>query len=208
MGNMGLPDPSDYITYFNDFLDYVAGDWTSTVTGTGTSTLSTALVGGNLVIANSASNGDAVYSQLKGTGFKYQSGKRLAFKARFKVDDATNAALIVGLQEVDTTPLDVNNGIAFYKAAASTQMTGAVEASNTQSSTNILTMASDTYVSVAFAYDPKRNAVLWFKDDILLGSAALTHAPSSNLTVSIGVQNGTAAARTLTVDYVLAMQER
>lgn len=218
MGFMPLLDPSAAITYWNDFVDYVAGDWTSTVTGTGTSTLSSSLVGGNLVIANSAANGDAVFSQLKGNSFKYTSTKRLAFKARLKVDDITNAAFVIGLQETDTTPLDTANGLAFYKAAASTTMTAATEASNTQSSVTVTgvaradglasTLANDTFFTVGFRYNPRGNSVDYYFNDMMVASTVLTNAPSANLTVSFGVQNGTAAARTLTLDYVLAMQER
>ena len=208
--NIGLPDPSVYATYFDDFVKFTAADWTITKVGTGTTALSTAtLPGGNLVVTNSAAGSDSVFLQAIGPSFKYTAGKGLAFKARFKVDDATLAGFVIGLQETDTTPLDVNNGIAFYKPAATAVMSASVEASNTASSiATVATIASDTYIEVGFSYEPRLSTVNFFANGALVGALPLTNMPTVVMTPSFGVVNGSGVVRIMTVDYILAMLER
>ena len=51
-GFYGMPDPTKWITYFNDFTEYVSGDWTITTTeagsGAATEALSSTSAGGLL----------------------------------------------------------------------------------------------------------------------------------------------------------------
>lgn len=105
-------------TYFNDFDTYVVGDWTITTTEAGAGSATEALGnadGGVLVITNDAADNDADFFQKVGESFKFVSGKKLWFKARFKVSDATQSDFVMGLQITDTTPLDVSDGVFFMK---------------------------------------------------------------------------------------------
>ena len=47
--------------------------------------------------------------------FSFTPGKKAFFKCRFKVSDATQSDVVIGLQVIDTTPLDVTDGIYFLK---------------------------------------------------------------------------------------------
>ena len=207
--NWPVMDPARYTTYFDDFVKFTAADWTITKVGTGTTALSTAtLPGGNLVITNSAAAPDSVYLDAVGPSFKYTSGKRLLFKARLKVDDATLAGIVMGLQETDTTPADVNNGIFFIKTAAATSLVGTTEASNVQSTVAAGTVVADTFFTCGWVYEPRAAVVMYYFNDVAVGSTPLTNMPTVVMTPSFGVLNGSAVARVMTVDYILASLER
>lgn len=212
-----LPVPAKYsmIEYFNDFMNYVAGDWTITATeagaGSATQALSSALgaAGGALVITNDAADNDNVFMQLKGEAFRWSSTVPMWFACRFKVSDATETDLAIGLQITDTTPLDVTDGLFFYKADGSAVLTFQAEKNNTATSTNVATLVADTFVTVGFYYDPKDGLFHIFVNDAEVATSVATNAvDDEDLTVSIGIQNGEAVAKVLTVDYIYAAQTR
>ena len=74
---------------------------------------------------------------------------------------------------------------------------------------NIAIVANDTYLTVAWYYNGK-GQVMYYVNDAMLGTAdaSSTYFPDTELTVSFGVQNGDANARTMTVDYIFAAIER
>lgn len=210
--DLRMPDPTLYHTYFDDFDQFVAADWTVTETQAGATQALTAGDGGWLALVNSAANNDLNAIQKLPSAFSFTAGKKAFFKARWKVDDATNSALVIGLQVVDTTPLDVTDGIYFLKSAASTalQFLCRKDASTgSTSASNIATVANDTFMDVAFFYDGD-SKVFYAVNGVLQGSLSATSAylPDTITTISIAVANGTAAARTMTVDYVFAAIER
>lgn len=212
LGMFGLPDPTEWHVFFDDFDRYVAADWTITTTEAGAGSATEALTdadGGVLLITNDDADNDADFFQKVGESFKFESGKKLFFKARFKVSDATESDVVIGLQITDTTPLDVTDGVFFQKDDGDTNLDFHVEKNNTATdATAIATLADDTYVSVAFYYDGK-SSVSYFVDDVHLGTAATTNLPDDEeLTVSFGIQNGAAAAKTMSVDYIFAAKER
>jgi hypothetical protein len=197
--------------FVTDFDRYAAGDWTITRTGSGTTAL-TALDGGAILITNAAADNDNSFFQLPVGTFRWQSGKRLFFKTRFKVSDATQSDIAIGLQVIDTTPLDVTDGIFFLKDDDSPNLFFRVEKSNTvtaAATTAIGALANDTFVTLAFYYEPSDGRVQFFINDVLIGARPTTNIPdTTDLSVSFGLQNGSAAARTMTLDYVFAAQER
>lgn len=211
-GMMGQPDPTKFHTYFNDFDTYVAGDWTITTTEAGAGSATEALTdadGGVLLITNDNADNDADFFQKNGESFSLESGKKLWFKAKFKVSDATQSDFVMGLQITDTTPLDVTDGIFFQKDDGDTNLDFYVEKDNTATSAAaISTVADDTYVTVGFYYNGS-DEVQYFVDDVKLGTLATTNLPDDEvLTISFGIQNGEAAAKTMSVDYILAVKER
>lgn len=213
MAMMGQPDPTRFITDFDDFITYTATDWLITTVGTGTRVL-TAGNGGLLTVTNSAAAPDANYYQRPAANFLLTPGKRTFFKARFKVDDATLADVQFGLINTDGTPLDATDGIWFRKAAGGTSIIGTVRKDATtgsSSTTSLGTLANDTFIEVAFHYDGK-NEVEFFINNVRTGSVtdvlSTTFLPDAALSTSFGILNGSAVAQALTVDYVLAAQER
>ena len=199
--------------YHNDFDTYLASDWTITTTEGGSGNASEALGdgdGGLLVITNDDADDDNDFLQLVKEGFKYEAGKQLAFKARFKTSDADASDVVMGLQLTDTSPLNVTDGIFFLLTDGSTTLQFIVEKDGTQSTLDLSTaMADDTFMSVGFVYTPADQKFHVYQNNVEVGTVVNTNAPDDEeLTVSFGIQNGAAAAKVLTVDYVTAMKER
>jgi len=213
LGKLKAPAPHKYHSYFNDFDTYLASDWTITTTEAGTGTATEALAdgdGGLLLVTNAAGDNDHDFFQLVKEGYKYEAGKQLAFNIRFKTSDATQTDIVAGLQLTDTTPLDVTDGIFFLKEDGSTSISFIVEKDSTQSTLTLPNaLADDTFMTLGFVFDPKNQKFHVFQDNVLAGTVVNTNAPDDEeLTVSFGVQNGEAVAKTMTIDYVGAMKER
>jgi hypothetical protein len=116
----------------------------------------------------------------------------------------------MGLQLTDTSPLDVTDGIFFLLTDGSTTLQFIVEKDGTQSTLDLSTaMADDTFMSVGFVYTPADQKFHVYQNNVEVGTVVNTNAPDDEeLTVSFGIQNGAAASKVLTVDYVTAMKER
>ncbi len=213
LGKLKAPAPHKYHTYFNDFDTYLASDWTITTTEDGTGSATEALAdgdGGLLLLTNAAGDNDKDFLQLVKEGFKFESGKQLAFNIRLKTSDATQSDIVAGLQLTDTSPLDVTDGIFFLKSDGAATISFIVEKDSTQSTLTLPnSLADDTFMTLGFVYDPKDQKFHVFQNNVLAGTVVSTNAPDNEeLTVSFGIQNGAAAAKTLTVDYIGASKER
>tara|TARA_E500000318_G_scaffold84085_1_gene79803 strand:+ start:86 stop:796 length:711 start_codon:yes stop_codon:yes gene_type:complete len=215
-GSEGLvkqPSKHKYHDYFNDFDTYLASDWTITTTEAGTGSATEALAdgdGGLLLLTNAAGDNDLDFLQLVKEGFKYEAGKQLGFYSRFKTNDATQSDIVCGLQITDTTPLDVSDGVFFIKSDGSTTISFVVEKNGTQSTLDLPNaVADDTFMTVGYLYNPKDQKFHVYQNNVLAGTVVNTNAPDDEeLTVSFGIQNGAAAAKTMTIDYVHALKER
>ena len=207
--DIGQNAPNVYHNYFNDFDTYVAGDWTVTETDSGATQALTNGDGGLLLITNTAADNDLVALQKKGESFTFASGKKLAFEARFKVSDATQSDVVVGLQVTDTTPLAVANGVYFIKndGVATANFVVTKDSTSTTNSA-VATLVDDTFITLGFYYDGGN--LYYFVNGTLAGSSVTTNIPASTttLTVSFAIQNGEAAAKTMTVDYINVCKER
>ena len=213
LGKLKAPAPHKYHTYFNDFDTYLASDWTITTTEDGTGSATEALAdgdGGLLLVTNAAGDNDHDFFQLVKEGYKYEAGKQLAFNIRFKTNDATQTDIVAGLQLTDTSPLDVTDGIFFLKADGAATISFIVEKNSTQTTLTLPnSLADDTFMTLGFLYDPNTQKFRVFQNNVLAGTVVSTNAPDDEeLTVSFGIQNGAAAAKTLTVDYIGASKER
>lgn len=205
---LGQLAPTKFHTYWEDFDYYTAGDWTVTETQSGATQALADGDGGLLLLTNSAADDDLVALQKVGESFRFAAGKKLWFEARLKVSDATQSDLTVGLQITDTSPLDVTDGVFFIKADGSTSVTLRVEKNNTASTATAATMADDTFITLAFFYDGV-SQVQYAVNGVVSGAVATTNLPDDeDLTVSFALQNGEAAAKTMTVDYIFVAKER
>lgn len=202
---------SDYIEWFDDFHKYTAGDWTITTTEAGTGSATEAVGnerGGVLVITNDDADNDADFFQWAKETYKFVAGKKLMFRSRFKVSDATDSDIVLGLQITDTTPLAASDGIWFQKDDGDTNLDfHVVKDSTATDETAIATLSDDTYVTVEFYYNGSHIAL--YVDDEQVGSVPVTNVPDDEeLTISFGLQNGAAAAKVLTIDYIHVLAER
>jgi hypothetical protein len=210
--DLAQPDPTQFHTYYNDFDTYAAADWTVTETS---ATATQALAdgdGGWLLLTNSTEDDSLCALQKVGESFLMESGKKAFFKSRFKVSDATQSDLVMGLQITDVTPLDVSDGIYFIKSdgAATVDLVcrkNATTGSNTK--TAVATLSDDTFVTLGWYYDGS-GTITYSVNGTVQGSmsASSSYLPDTDLTVSFALQNGEAAAKTMTVDFVYAAKQR
>ena len=210
--DMAQLDPTKFHTYFNDFDTYAAADWTVTETQAGATQALTAGDGGLLLLTNSAADDDLNALQKNPAAFSFTAGKKTFFRARFKVSDATQSDVVIGLQVVDATPLDVTDGVYFLKSdgAATVNVICRKDASTGSTSASaIATLANDTFITLGFYYDGE-GKVFYEVNGSVIGSLSATSAflPDADCTVSFAIQNGEAAAKTMTVDYIFAAKER
>jgi len=215
-GSLVFPDPSRCHTWFDDFDDYTAAEWTITETGTGTRAVGN-LDGGVLVITNGAVDDNNNFLQWSGNTsaatvetWKWEAGKSMWFKARFKVSDATQSDFVMGLQITDTAPLDATDGLFFIKADGSTSMTFRAEKNDTASTVTVGTIADDTYFTCGFHWDAALGVMNVYYNDVIAGQlTSTTNFPDDEeLTLSFGVQNGEAVAKVMSLDYILVSKDR
>ena len=213
------PDPIKYHVYHEDFDKYTASDWVITTTEGGSGNASEALGdvdGGLLVVTNDDADNDSDEFQWAGgsggviESFKYEADKGLYFKTRFKVSDATESDFAVGLVITDTTVIDgTTDGIFFRKADGATSVELVIEKDSTETTVSCGDAADDTFMTLGFYYDPRIRKFSVYKDNVKVGSAVNTNAPDDEeLAVSFGIQNGAAAAKVMTMDYISAGKER
>ena len=214
---MFQPYPSDqtFYGYFNDFMTYTATDWTITSTDGGGDSgeviQATSSAGGALLITTNDADDDSEELQLKGEAFKLSTSKKAYFSTRFKLSDATQSDMLIGLTITDTTAIDgVSDGVFFGKDDGDTNLDFVVEKDSTETEdTGIHTMEDDTFVTATFFIDPDRAAVYYSINNAAPVKVANTNLPTDEeLTVTLAIQAGAAAAKSLTVDYVTAMIER
>jgi hypothetical protein len=210
--DMAQLDPTLFHTYWNDFDTYAAADWTVTETQAGATQALTAGDGGWLLLTNSAADDDLNALQKTPAAFAFTAGKKVFFSCRFKVSDATQSDVVIGLQVVDTTPLDVTDGVYFLKADGSTSVSVICRkdaSTGSTSASGIATLANDTFITLGFAYDGE-SKVAYAVNGVVQGSlnASSSFLPDAICTVSFAIQNGEAAAKTMTVDYIFVAEER
>lgn len=210
--DMGQLDPSRFHNYFEDFNLYNAADWIVTTVEAGAGSATEAVQdedGGVLLLTNDNADNDSNFLQLINETFKFVAGKKLYFKVRMKVSDAIFSEFIMGLQITDTTPLDVTDGVFFQKNNSDLNINFLVEKDNVATiSSGITTITDNVYFELGFEYNGV-DKVAFYVNNQRLGFLATTTLPDDEeLTVSFGVQNGAAAAKTMSIDYIFVAKER
>jgi hypothetical protein len=221
-----LPNPAgfsapDFHVFFDDFDRYAAGDWKITTVEAGGSSASEAVSdadGGVLVITNDAGADDYDAFQLSddgGTtaseGFTFTEGKRMYIGARFKLSAAASSNLVIGLHDIDTDPVGntISDGIFFRKdedANLDFRVVGSSTATNVAA---LKTLANDTWYVVEAYYDGATDGkFILYVDGVVVGSAVIDNAPSTELAVSFAIENGAAASEVLSLDWILIAKER
>jgi len=220
----GLPVGNDarQTRYYNDFLvaqDYAAADWTITTTEAGAGSATEALAAdednGALLITNDDADNDNDQLQATEETWAIASGRKAGFACKFKVSDADAVDVVLGLCITDTTLIaGMSDGLYFAMTDASTDLTLVAEKDSTATTlAGVATMADDTYVEVGFHYDGNSTITAFSRasDSDVWGKKGTITAnlpDNENLCISIAIQNGAAAAKTMTIDYIDVRQER
>lgn len=207
--SMKIPDPSIYHAIFEDFDAFVSASWSVGGVGTPSRALQAGL-GGLLRLSGLGASGDNSWIQTTNPTYQITVGKKIFFRSRVTLDDATNAVAVAGLQIAVAannflTPV---NGIFWRKSAAQTGWELVSRAASVETTTgNIFTAVAATQVSLEFFFDGVDTLWAGVNGNPL---AKITPAalPSVLLGLTEGLQNGTAAIRTNDVDQILVLQER
>jgi hypothetical protein len=216
LGSLPYPDPSRCHSWFNDFDDYDANQWVISETGSGTRAVGN-IDGGVLVITNAAADNDRNFLQWSGVTnaavvetWKWEAGKSMWFKARFKVSDATESDFVMGLQITDTTPLDVTDGFFFSKVDGTAAMTFECEKNDTATSLSVATLSNDTYFTCGFWWDAMLGVLTVYYNDNPVASTTTTtnFCDDEELTLSFGIQNGEGVAKVMSIDYIAVAKDR
>lgn len=210
MGSYSAPDPTDEHRFMDDFNVYSSASWTNTTVGTGTAAI-VAGDGGILALATTATSSDSVAIQKTGEGFSFEVGKPAWFKARLKVS-ALTSVVVAGLQVTDTTPEDVTDGIYFLSTVTTGAITAYVRknASTGSASAACGALVADTYTDLSWYWDGKDTVSFW-QDGVLkatITGVAANYLPDTTTTPSLSVRTTTAAAKTLSVDYIFTSKSR
>lgn len=207
LGQYALQDPTQWHSFFDDFDHYRAADWVITNVGTPTQALADE-DGGALLLTNSAADDDSTALQSVAESFKFETGKKLFFKVRLKINDVIQSVLTIGLVNRDTTPTDVDDGVFFTKSDTSPILQLAVEKNDVATTTPVLTMANDTYVDVGFFYNGN-NQIRIYSGNSFVAASGITNLPDDEeLLRSIFVENGEAVAKNMSIDYMFIAKER
>lgn len=208
MGDFILPDMTKVHTFWEDFDYYIPADWTVTEVGVATQ-LEEDADGGRLLITNAAADDDASFSQKVGESYLFETGKKLWFDCILKASDATQTDIAIGLQITDTSPFDVTDGVFFRKRDGDTSIEFVVEKNNVPTTTlAIADLADDTDIRLSFFYDGK-SAIKIFAGGVQVATSVTTNLPDDEvLTISYALENGEAAAKTMSIDYIMVAKER
>jgi len=212
LGQYILPDITSAHTFFDDFDNLPTGTstgWNITETQGGATQALGNEDGGTVILTNSAADDDVNQIQRVNESFLFETGKQLWFKSRFKVDDATQSELAVGLQitNADGTGA-VTDGVFFRKSDADLTLQLVVVKDSTETVTDVLEMADDTYVTVGYYYDGFDKITIYSGNEDT-GKSVTTNLPDDEeLSPIIVIKNGEAVIKVLRDDYILASKER
>ncbi len=206
----------DWWIHDDDFHKYAAGDWTITTVeaGAGDATeLITDEKGGVLLITNDVNESDSDVLQLIGESFQLVAGKSAFFYCRFKIGDVDDCEAVIGMQVTDTDPMttpgqrmvfrvteaDADGTITFENEGASTE--------DVSTNDDMVTMADATYIEVAFRAEGVTSVTPYIRaGGTVTNGTKLTTAtaiPTTELRLTYQIENGSAAANTMSVDRVI-----
>lgn len=214
--NLGL-DP-DLVVWKNDFIQAsdldASNDWTATQVDAATDALAVLALAadalnGELTVTPNDADDDSTALQLNNEFVKLSNGKKVWFEAMVKVDDADDCDLRVGLAVNDTTPLDASDYLYFQLTDASASLSFVSAQASTSTLSAIATVEDDVYIKLGFRWDGD-NTVEVFVNRRKVGeiSDVANISEDEQLAPTLFIRNGSAEARTLTVDYIFVAQER
>jgi len=197
-----------------DFLAWITGNWTRTAVelgyGVATAVLQN-IVGGVLLVTNAAADNDSYQAQWLGEPFKLQTGKFCYCEAKFMTADPIQVDLLFGLCITDTTLIaGFSDGVAWKKDDGDALLDfEAVKNSTPTAQNEIGVLAANTWTRVGFYFDGYSTLVPYLNGAAYTAKKITTNIPDDEeLTPSFAIMNGEAAAKSLYLDYLMAVQAR
>jgi len=164
--------------------------------------------GGHWEIVTNDADNDSNSLQLNGESFKCAAGKKMWFECKFKIDNAGLAEYFIGLAEaVAGENIDApDDCIGFLNQDATSDETIKFvgdKATAQDLNDSSVDLVDDTFVTVGFFVDGV-TSVKAYIDGTYVAALDLASAniPIQALSPLVSVRNASAAASTLTIDYI------
>lgn len=236
LGMYPLPDPTEVAEDFEDFFQYVAGDWTVTNT---TTHQTIGLVAGANGLVSTVGGGTSVTNDIgaiqanplnfnipvNSVSSSLPPTNQAWFYCAFKATNAANDLLLIGNASSIAT-LAPTDGIYFTKAAGASTIQFVVRKSSASlaataystGTTTVATLTSGTFIELGWYYDGKGNIDVFVNEakvcsvDVGVGSGtvAATFPQAVNLGMGFGCKAAATAPTTadMVVDFMLSSQVR
>lgn len=208
-------DPFKIVAVEDDFYGLDLTRWNVVEAGTGTQAVADGH-GGRLVLTTGALDNNLELLRGETEAFLLSKTKRSWFRTKLQISHATDAEFYAGLAvSTDDDPFAGGlpaPGIGFHLVDGSAAVNFHMKDTGTAVAvtTGIATVVAATDIELGWFYDPIRGTVtLYVNDAPVYALADNTEYPDSEaISVVLGVKAGSAAARSINVDYVLAATER
>ena len=217
--------PDEVFTFFDDFTEYAAGDWTVSTEESGSNDATEAVTvdgtsGGHGVLLMTTDFAADDYTQIQGPEIvKLEAGKPVAFKCRVKLGNTGTSEWCIGLAVTNTDPMTagayfVTDGICFVRDTGQTADTVLLRATkdstiagNLESDTAELTMVDDTWTTLEFYYDGD-SKIIAYKDGLAVGEITTNIPDNEYLAVIAQINCSTTGTETMYIDYIGVWQQR
>jgi hypothetical protein len=208
-----LQDPYAGTMFYDEFQGFdAATHWTSTAVGAGAYDIADG-VGGYLTMTNAAADDDSLELQhhiatQSGETWTLVAGKPLWFEVKAAVSDATQSDYVIGLCITDTTTIaGTTYGVWFQKDDGDVNIDyHCMENTADTTGDTGVDAADNVFVRYGIVWDGT-STVHFFLNGAQVTSTA-TNVPTTELTLTMCIQNGEAVAKIMTVDYAKIVQMR
>ena len=210
--------PFRYHDYWNDFDDLISGDFLVTKSAGSAAPVIVSGDGGLLRLSNAGAGAtDFSYMQWAGgsgaavTPWVWNASQDMFMQFSINVDDATNSAVFVGLEQVTTTPITFLDSLGFYKASGATALVFQSKSGATVVSVPCGNITAATAIDCVAAYTAVDGIWRVFVAGNYVGSLTVAQSAGTStnpLTPTFALLNASAAAHTLTVDYMFISKLR
>jgi hypothetical protein len=221
---IGMPDPTFYARWVEDFMTYIAAAYTVTATGNGAVAATTGGAGGRVTFTTNSStpaSGDIVELQPPAASIVMSTYKKTFFAARF-VSTTNNPVYQIGLIQKTATPATIADGMVATRASAAAAWVFSTYVGSAVTGTVTVTDAVSGYdCDISMTYNG-RGEVLCYVGLALMGPIedqnretlgpqgrfTPTSITAVALAPTLAMQSGTAASTTAIFDFLYAGQER
>ncbi len=213
--------PGIYVSYDNEFISYVADEFTVTEVDAGSNSTDQTildLANGWFRIKGAGNDNDGAQLQLGGTAnsetigesFAAVAGKKMYFEARFSMSETTQSDIFLGLHSEDTTIIASRGAeyIGFRKDDADALLDFESDSASSAATeiTSLTTMSDTSVYKVGFKVNGTDSIEVWLNDN-KVGTVS-TSIPTTLMKLSIAYLNGEAAEDYIDLDYIRIYQER